>query len=187
MPVKVTVLQVNGRRIHKLKEELGYLDTGSFIRTLPLSTERQDVEDELERLSPKDGHKSDTHQWMIDHGTLPDLPKFAKGWRVKRLTEANRLVWNISHVLESSFLKGAKVKFKSIELGTKDSTWTVKRKYYFKDYGIWAKLIEGQKIRHPASEGADVIGKISEYIQTTMIPKIRSKTDDIVKRRLARV
>ncbi len=184
--VTVKVYTVNGNRLAKLSRELDYLSAGDFFRTIPLAEERRDVERYMKDVSPPHGRVSDTTQWLADHGIRPLLPSFSEGWRVKRVTQGNRIAWSFTNILESIRNTGALVKFKSIEFGSKTTEWESPRDYFFKDRR-WFHVDEGQPMLHYGNKPANVIVKASEYVATVLAPRIGLKVDDLVRRRLRNV
>lgn len=188
MNVQIKVSEVNSQRLAKLQRELGYLDSRDFLRTIPLAAERRTVEEYMESISPRGDNVSKTTLWLAERGIKPLLPKFATGWRVKRVSVGNRIVWQISHILETTNRIGGQVKFRSIEFGSRTEVWSAKRDFKFLDAnGRWHSFSEDDEITHWGNPPANIIEKTSEFIRTVMLPQIASKVRNIVEHRLERV
>lgn len=186
MKLNIVINQVNGRRLDKLRRELDYMSATDMFRTIPLAEERREVEEYMADISPK-GEPSETKRWLAEHGRRALLPRFATGWRVKRLVIGNRLAWSITNVLESSSLDGARAKFRSVEFGSRSSTWKATRKLSFLAHSQWFRFSAGQEIKHVGNPPADVLGKVSTFVETYMIPQIASKVEVLINARLSRL
>lgn len=188
MSVQVKVYQVNGNRLARLSRELEYINAQDFLRTVPLAEERKEVQQYMEGISPRGDNPSMTKVWLAERGLRKMLPQFATGWRIKRVTTGNRLTWQISHILETSPLKGAQAKFRSIEFGSNTTTWNPPRAYKFRDsYGRWHSFSEESTVVHWGNEPADIISKTSDFVRLVMVPQIAAKVSDIIESRLDRV
>lgn len=183
MSFKVSILayELNANRLKKLRRELGYVGSGDFFRTIPLSQEREQIKTYMEQVSPK-GEMSETKQWLAANGQRRLSVQFAKSWRITRETEGNRIVWRISNVLSSGSARD-QMKFYSIEFGSRTSTWIAERTLRFKN-SKWFAIGEGSEVRHWGNRPADVIKKTSDFVLTEMLPLIRTKISGIVETRL---
>jgi len=181
--IEIKVINLQGSRLNKIRDALGYLSSPDFLRTLPLADFIKDVSSYMERISPHRRRRQFT-------SGQPKLPHFANNWVVKRSTDGNRVFLTLDNKLNFLNFGGRAgiAKFAAIETGSTSSTWTAKRTFRFK-YGPgkkqWAVVGEGSDWEHAASPAANVLPRTSDYIQDVLMPKIRQRVGETIERRMS--
>jgi hypothetical protein len=184
--MNVRVHLLNPNRLKKVQRELGYLTGDAFLRTIPLADFGRDIEQFLKDNSPSSSEGEYARfRASIGHVmTEGRFLKFAESWRVRRETSSNKVSFKIWNLLETIGGKEGEAKFRSIEYGSKTTSWIVRNAFKVKIKGDWVTLAAGRSVTHTGTEAANVQGKVADYIEDVIRPQVGERVREAVWRRL---
>lgn len=186
LKVRIVDSKVIGQKLAGVREVLGYSKNAELFRTIQLSDFQERALQFIRSISPV-GKNSD---WQKSLGAPPrlkgDMP-LRDSWRINRFSTSTYIGFDIRSLLENAGKRG-QAKIKSIEYGNKDSFFIAKRKFsfYSEDHGGWVFIPEGTPIDRPSRKGMNLTAKTSTYIETVLLPEIRSKVGSQIRARLER-
>jgi hypothetical protein len=179
--ISVKVVQLNGNRLAKIRRELNYVSTDEFFRTIPLADFESLVEKKLRSLSPTGKSRYRSYLQALGY---PSERTLKDGWRVKRETRGSKIEFTVWNLLETIGGKSGKAKFNALEYGSNASEWIAKRMFRFKIGRQWVTIAQGRSVSHAGNEGAHAQERTREYIEQVLLPKIGTRIENLIAKRL---
>lgn len=180
--ISVKVVQLNGNRLAKVRQELRYLSTDDFFRTIPLVDFSDLVEAKLRALSPSG--RSKYRAYLESLGHPKESLSFSQSWRVKRGNRGARIEFTIWNLLETIGGRSGDAKFKAIEFGSNASEWIVRRTFKIKIKRDWITMVEGRSMTHAGNDAANVQARTRDYIEQVLLPRIGLRINNLIENRL---
>jgi hypothetical protein len=184
--IKVTVLNsaATGSKLAVIRRKLDFGTNQEFFRTVQLSDFQERALEYIQSITPV-GKNTDYYESLGVKAPTRAQMALRDSWRVKRVTTDKAVGFEITSLLERSGKRGW-AKLLSIEYGNQPGFYIAKRafNFYSTEYRRWVHIQAGEKVNRPSREGLHLTQKTSEYIQSVLLPEIKSKVSSIVRSRM---
>ncbi len=181
-------LKPDSRRIDRLVEDLQYVNSQSFVRSLPLASFRERALNFLKKHFPVSKQGSSNQNEFGYH--------LVEGWKSKLVSSVTGVGFELYHMGEGN--SRILTILNSLNTGSKAFSYTAKDDFVFwgkyrtlkgkltKREG-WISIVEGRTVNRSEREGVEFEQDTYDYITMTLLPEMREMVRDRVASRLDRI